>query len=53
MVSTIKIGWESTLKKIGSGYAKRYVDGRCVVSAMDKQGDAIGEISNTMQIASK
>ena len=41
------------IEKIGSGYAKRYVDGRCVVSAMDKQGDAIGEISNTTQIASK
>ena len=51
MVSTIKIGWESTFKKIGSGSARRYVDSCCVVSVIDEQGYAIGKIGSTIQSA--
>ena len=53
MVSTIKNWLGVNIEKIGSGYAKRQVDSRYVVSVIDEQGYAIGRIGNTIQSDSK
>ena len=52
MVSTIKIGWESTLKMC-SVCEKHYADIHRVVILIDDQGYTIENICNTMLIASK
>ena len=38
---------------VGQGYAKRYVDSPCVVRVIDKQGEAIGILHQTIQNPTK
>ena len=41
------------IDKVGSGYSKRYVDSRFVVSVIYNQWDNIGRISHNLQNYSK
>ena len=41
------------IKKVGLGYAKRYVDSRSVVKVIDEQGEAIGRLHETIVNSSK
>ena len=41
------------IKKVGLGYAKRYVNSRSVVKVIDEQGEAIGRLHETIMNSSK
>ena len=41
------------IAKVGQGYAKRYIDSRCVVRVIDDQSEAIGRLYETIHNATK
>ena len=41
------------IAKVGQGSAKRYVDSLSIVRVIDKQGEAIGRLHETIQNATK
>ena len=41
------------ISKVGRGFSKMYVDSRCLITVIYKQGEVIGRLNQTFQNASK